>query len=55
MITYLAPAAVFGLKLYAATHNKKYLSAGKELYEWTRKVLYDSEERLYSDNIGING
>ena len=50
-----APAAVFGLKLYAATHNKKYLSAGKELYEWTRKVLYDSEERLYSDNIGING
>lgn len=28
-----APAAVFGLKLYAATHNKKYLSAGKELYE----------------------
>ena len=50
-----APAAVFGLNLYAATHNKKYLSAGKELYEWTRKVLYDSEERLYSDNIGING
>ena len=50
-----APAAVFALKLYAATHNRKYFKAGKELYEWTHKTLYDKEERLYSDNIGING
>ncbi len=50
-----APAAVFALKLYTATLNKKYLSAGKELYDWTRKNLYDSAERTYSDNISLGG
>jgi len=50
-----APAAVFALKLYTATLNKKYLAAGKELYEWTRKNLYDCEERVYSDNIRLDG
>lgn len=50
-----APAAVFALKLYKATRNEKYLRAGKELYAWTRKHLYDNEEHLYSDNIKLDG
>lgn len=50
-----APAAVFALKLYKATHNEKYLRAGKELYAWTRKHLYDNGEHLYSDNIKLDG
>ncbi len=50
-----APAAVFALKLYKATRNDKYLRAGKELYAWTRKHLYDNEEHLYSDNIKLDG
>lgn len=33
-----APAAVFALKLYEATNEKKYLEAGKELYHWTKVV-----------------
>ncbi len=50
-----APAAVFALKLYKATRNDKYLRAGKELYAWMRKHLYDNEEHLYSDNIKLDG
>ncbi len=50
-----APAAVFALKLYRATHNDNYLRAGKELYAWTRKHLYDTEEQLYSDNVKLDG
>lgn len=50
-----APAAVFALKLYASTRRPEYLAAGKELYAWTRRNLYDPAEHLYSDNISLGG
>ena len=50
-----APGAVFALKLYKATKQRSYLQKGRELYEWTRKRLYDRQEHLYSDNIDLDG
>lgn len=50
-----APAAVFALKLYEATNEKKYLEAGKELYHWTKSCLQDSADYLYFDNISLDG
>src|SRR5690606_15346197 len=50
-----APGAVFVLKLYQATQNPKYLELGKTLYAWTQNHLQDSNDKLYYDNINLNG
>lgn len=50
-----APGAVFVLKLYQATQNPKYLEVGKSLYNWTQSHLQDSTDKLYFDNINLNG
>lgn len=50
-----APGAVYALKLYKATGDRKYLEQGKALYEWTRKTLLDTSDNLYFDNINLEG
>lgn len=50
-----APGAVMALKLYKATLQRLYLEKAVELYEWTRRNLYDEKECLYSDNINLKG
>ncbi|MCS4228850.1 glycoside hydrolase family 76 protein [Sphingobacterium sp. BIGb0165] len=50
-----APAAVFALKLFEATKEKNYLNEGRRLYEWTKTGLQDPDDKLYWDNIHLNG
>ena len=50
-----APASVAALKLYKATGNEAYLTAGKELYAWCYNTLHDKEDGLYFDNISLAG
>jgi len=50
-----APAAVFALKLFEATEEKNYLNEGRRLYEWTKAGLQDPDDKLYWDNIHLNG
>ncbi|WP_346083944.1 glycoside hydrolase family 76 protein [Sphingobacterium ginsenosidimutans] len=50
-----APAAVFALKLFEATKEKNYLNEGRRLYEWTKAGLRDPDDKLYWDNIHLNG
>jgi len=50
-----APAAVFALKLFEATNQKDYLNEGRRLYEWTKAGLQDPDDKLYWDNIHLNG
>lgn len=50
-----APAAVLALKLYAATREKPYLTAGQTLYQWTKTRLQDATDHLYFDNIALDG
>ncbi|WP_343565325.1 glycoside hydrolase family 76 protein [Sphingobacterium sp.] len=50
-----APAAVFALKLFEATKQRHYLNEGRRLYEWTKAGLQDPNDKLYWDNIQLNG
>jgi len=50
-----APTAVFALKLFEATKEKNYLNEGRRLYEWTKARLQDPDDKLYWDNIHLNG
>ncbi|WP_220700152.1 glycoside hydrolase family 76 protein [Sphingobacterium puteale] len=50
-----APAAVFALKLFEATKQKDYLLEGQRLYEWTKAGLQDPNDKLYWDNIHLDG
>ncbi|MFU1857325.1 glycoside hydrolase family 76 protein [Sphingobacterium sp. NGMCC 1.201703] len=50
-----APAAVFALKLFEATKQQHYLNEGRRLYEWTKAGLQDPDDKLYWDNIQLNG
>jgi len=50
-----APAAVFALKLFEATQEKDYLNEARHLYEWTKAGLQDPADKLYWDNIQLNG
>jgi len=50
-----APAAVFALKLFEATKQKDYLLEGRRLYEWTKAGLQDPEDKLYWDNMHLDG
>ncbi len=50
-----APAAVFALKLFEATKQEDYLNEGRRLYEWTKAGLQDPNDKLYWDNIHLDG
>lgn len=50
-----APAAVYALKLYAATGERHYLELGKALYAWTKRYLSDPGDGLYYDNMALDG
>jgi len=50
-----APASVFALKLFMATNDRYYLQEGERLYEWTKRNLQDPEDKLYWDNMQLNG
>lgn len=50
-----APGAVFAMKLYSATHDRRYLKQAKKLYEWTKATLQDQSDFLYFDNISLDG
>lgn len=50
-----APASVAALKLYKATGDERYLTAGKELYAWCYNTLHDTQDNLYFDNIALSG
>lgn len=50
-----APAAVFAVKLYEATGDKKYLETAKSIYDWTKANLQDKNDHLYYDNIHGRG
>lgn len=50
-----APAIVFALKLYEATNNKDYLNKAESLYNWTKNNLQDPTDKLYYDNIKLDG
>ena len=50
-----APAVVFALKMYEATGNKLYLKEGERLYAWTKNALQDPSDKLYWDNVNLNG
>ncbi len=50
-----APGSVMAFKLYEATGDKAYFEKGLELYNWTKKNLQDPEDKLYWDNISLNG
>lgn len=50
-----APASVFALRVFQATHDSAYLEAGRRLYGWTRSALRDPGDGLYYDNIRLDG
>lgn len=49
-----APGSVFAFKLFEATKDSIYFKQGKELYEWTKKNLEDTDF-VYFDNINLEG
>lgn len=50
-----APGTVLNLKLYQATHDKKYLDTAIGLYNWTKENLQDPDDGLFYDNINLAG
>ncbi len=50
-----APGSVLALKLFEATQDSMYFKQGLELYNWTKTNLQDPEDKLYWDNINLNG
>ncbi|GBU08547.1 alpha-1,6-mannanase [Bacteroidales bacterium] len=50
-----APAAVLAIKLYEATKDKDYLKQGLAIYNWTQKNLQDPDDKLYYDNLSLEG
>jgi len=50
-----APGAVYALKLYEATGEKRFLKRGRDLYAWTKEHLMDPTDNLYWDNINLKG
>lgn len=50
-----APAVVYLLKLYQATQSKAFLTKAVDLYSWTKKNLQDPSDKLYWDNISLEG
>lgn len=50
-----APGAVYALKLFLATNDSTYFFQGKNLYTWTKSTLQDNSDKLYFDNISLEG
>ena len=50
-----APGTVYAVRLYEATGDSVYLQSAKELYDWTRENLQDPEDKLYFDNVNLEG
>lgn len=50
-----APGSVLALKLFNATADTTFLTAGRDLYNWTKKHLMDPDDALYFDHIALNG
>ena len=50
-----APAVVYLMKLYEATNSMVYLDKAKQLYQWTKSNLQDPQDKVYWDNIKLNG
>jgi len=50
-----APAAVFAFKLFKATGDSVYYNAGLNLYNWTKANLQDTSDKLYYDNVSLDG
>lgn len=50
-----APAVVYLMKLYEATKSAEYLDQAKNLYQWTKVNLQDPADKLYWDNINLEG
>ncbi len=49
-----APAIVAALELYQATHDEKYLTTARQLYDWTNAHFLDTDG-LYFDHLSIDG
>jgi len=49
-----APGSVYAFKLFEATGDSAYFHKGKQLYEWTKKNLQDTDY-LYFDNVRLDG
>ena len=49
------PAAWANAWLYQITGTEKYLQWAIRIYDWTKAVLYNSNDKLFSDNIKANG
>jgi len=50
-----APGSVLAFKIFEATKDSAFFHQGLELYNWTKKNLQDPEDKLYWDNINLNG
>lgn len=50
-----APGIVCALRLYRATGDEQFLAQAERLYSWTNLHLQDKQDRLYWDNVRING
>ena len=50
-----APGSVLAFKLFEATRDSVFFYQGLELYNWTKEKLQDPEDKLYWDNISLNG
>ncbi len=50
-----APSVVLGVKLYGITKDELYLEKAIETYKWTRANLLDSTDKVYWDNISLEG
>jgi uncharacterized protein YyaL (SSP411 family) len=48
------PAAAAAVRLYTLTHRRDYLETGRQLYDWTRAHLQDTDG-LFFDNIRLDG
>lgn len=49
------PVAIAFLWAYQLTQKEEYLEKGRMIYDWTREVLLDKGNNLYSDSISLDG
>lgn len=49
------PSAAACLAVYAKTKKSTYLEAAKRLYAWTKKNLQDPDDKLFWDNVSLEG
>lgn len=49
------PSAAAALAVYVHLRKPEYLEAAKRIYDWTKKNLQDPEDKLYFDNMNLDG